>query len=118
MRPKRNSASSWMALAAAEASLQTRRRGAKKNAGPAVGPAPSHSFAVGRPLLDVNAGDADPEVLLSVADVLVVTLAAAVLDDVDLLALHRADHVGGDGGVGDGRGADLRVAFPADEEDP
>ena len=51
------------------------------------------------------------------ADLLVVALAALVLLDGDLVALLFADDVGGDGGVGDGRQADLRLAFAGDQQD-
>src|SRR5687768_2850692 len=63
--------------------------------------------------LDVDPGDLHRRVVLAVADLLVVAFAALVLDGGDLGPLHRAEHVGGHGGPGDERGADLGLAFAA-----
>ena len=53
--------------------------------------------AVAGLLRDVDAGDLDLEVVLAVALFDVVALAPLVLDHAELLALGRADHVGGHG---------------------
>ena len=46
-----------------------------------------------------------------------ISLAPAILDDVDLFALNVPHHVGNDAGAGNDGGTDLGVAFAADEQD-
>src|ERR1700722_16784161 len=58
--------------------------------------------------LHVDRGDLHGRVVLAVADLLVVALAAAVLEGDDLGAFGWADNIGSNRRAGDERGADAR----------
>src|SRR5581483_10098950 len=66
--------------------------------------------------LDVDAGDLHFQLRLTMADLLVIALAALVLDGVDLGPADGADDVGGDARPADQRRADLGLAFAGDEQ--
>jgi hypothetical protein len=66
---------------------------------------------------DFDVRDSEGQLRLTVSDFLVEALTAAMLDDVDLLALHGAEDFGDDAGTGYNGQPDLGLSFAADEED-
>src|SRR2546421_4114545 len=74
-------------------------------------------FSLRDEVSDVDRGDPDADVALAVADLLVVALAAFVFLDVDFRAFLFANDVGADSRLGDGGHADIRLAFPAHQQD-